>query len=189
MYITDNEVTSERISSFLSEVNAPKPKEVRILNEKSGFIIYSEVEEALEAAALVNNGSIQDGNVIRLNFKKTIPASENSFSANSNDFKGEKVKNENENSESNSGSVYENESGEHTNNNSASNDVENDVFVDGMKEDEDVVEEHEEGEDVGVMEEEEEEEEGELVDDGKNENDVFTDNTKNEDEDNDVDVV
>lgn len=189
MYITDNEVTSERISSFLSEVNAPKPKEVRILNEKSGFIIYSEVEEALEAAALVNNGSIQDGNVIRLNFKKTIPASENSFSANSNDFKGEKVKNENENSEGNSGSVYENESGEH-NNNSASNDVENDVFVDGMKEDEDVVEEHEEGEDVGVMEEEEEEEEeGELVDDGKNENDVFTDNTKNEDEDNDVDVV
>lgn len=148
MYLTEEVVTLEEISDFLTSVHAPKPKEIKVLNEKSGIIAYCDVEAALEAAALVNNGLVSDGNVIKLSFKKGIPSSSSSSSTTTSDAASPLSmdagnENELEEGEEEEGSTAMDINDDNNNNNSGDDDDddENDVFGDGAKhnnEDDDV---------------------------------------------------
>lgn len=163
MYLTENPVTLEGVSDFLTSVHAPKPKEVRVLNDKSGLIIYCDTEAALEAAALVNNGSVSEGNIIKLNFKKTIPPSSTSSSSASGEDNPITMIDENDNANFGDNDNSSNNSGNDNNNNN--------------------------GEDENAMAANNNNSKNNNEEEIDDENDVFGNSTEHNNEDDDVDVV
>ena len=98
-YTTDKAVSLEDVSDFLTFVHAPKPKEIRVVGGTTGFIVYCDAGGAMEAAALVNNGSVSSGNVIKLNFSKDA---DEGACDNNNNSSGSRIDEDNNNNNNNS---------------------------------------------------------------------------------------